>query len=62
MLTKKHFKAITQLIKESTCKTHNPDFEYLNKKQLVSNLADYLITQNPRFNASKFLQNAIRSK
>ena len=60
MLTKKHFEAITQIIKEATYKTHNPDFEYLNKEQLVSNLADYLATQNPRFDANKFFKDCYK--
>lgn len=55
MFTKQHYEAIAQIIRESTCKTSNPDFEYISKHDLTIKLADMFNEDNERFQRIKFL-------
>jgi hypothetical protein len=50
-MTKKHFKAIAEIIKES----YNPAYDMFAGKEFVNKITDYLATQNPHFDREKFL-------
>lgn len=51
MLTRKDFKAIAEIISE----TANKAYQTTHTKNLTEKMADYLATQNPRFDRQKFL-------
>lgn len=54
MLTKKHFKAIAEVVNKVTEEdvfTTNDDF----RQTISQELANYFVTQNPQFDRQKFL-------
>lgn len=58
MLYKKDFKAIAEIIKDNTdeiCDDNHSHFMILPRNRVAFELADYLATQNPRFDRQKFL-------
>ena len=56
MMTKKHFKAIANILSRAI----GVDIGEL--KQLAYSFADYLATENPRFNKSKFIDAVMEDK
>ena len=60
-MTRKHFKAIAQAIKNNTmytakgCKTLLNDDEVLFKDDLIDDLCDIFASDNSLFNSSKFV-------
>jgi len=60
MLSKKHYKAIAEIISQeldfaTTIDGHCPNCKY-RIKTLAENLADYFEEDNPRFDRQKFLR------
>ncbi len=61
MLTRKDFKAIANIIKRNRTRIGIEDVEQLCnglsclRPAIIGDIADYLVTQNPRFDRQKFL-------
>lgn len=53
-MTKKHYKAIAEIIKAETSHV-NPKFLFIPTEELSNKLADYFEQDNDRFDRDKFL-------
>ena len=52
-MTKRHFIALADWIRCANDGKHHPDIFY--ERPLIEDIADWLMTQNPRFNRERWL-------
>lgn len=59
MLSRKHYKAIAEIVKSHTDVHDHPDlncWEAIDTEPFIANLADYFAQDNPQFDRSRFLE------
>ncbi len=55
MLSRKHYKAIAEIVKKNTTKV-DKIILYVKRADMVCDLADYFAADNPRFDRARFLE------
>jgi hypothetical protein len=55
-LTKKHYKEIVKILREASLNGFDQEQSYRTAKEIVENLSDFFIRDNPNFNREKFLE------